>query len=531
MAAPSQKAMRYDRQLRLWGDHGQAALEFAHICLINASATGTEILKNLVLPGVGAVTVVDSKRVTVADVGNNFFVTADSVGSSRAQCAVQLLRELNSEARGNHIDDDFENILKTTPNFFNQFAIVVATELPESSILKLAEVLWKCSVPLLVARSYGLIGYLRIAVPNHEIVESHPDNYHEDLRLDCPFPSLVNYVDNINLDAMDDTKHGNVPYLVVLYKYLQKWRAAHNGEIPKNYREKKEFKEQIREGIRKNEEGVPLDEDNFDEAIQNVNSIINPTRIPAMVQSILDNHACTSITPESNNFWLLARAIREFIANEGGGMLPLRGSIPDMTSSSDMYIELSRVYHAKAREDMEAVAGHLSQLLVSMGKPASSISEIEIKQFCRNSAFLRVLRYRSLKEEHETPNHDQLLMHLENQDSELVYYVLLRAADQFYSLFKFYPGEKDGAFEADVAQMKSMVSSLLQKWGFMSHSIRDDHIIELCRYGGGEMHSIAAFIGGVASQEVIKLITHQFVPFNNTFIYNAATSTSLTVEL
>lgn len=37
--------------VRLWGDHGQEALESAHVCLINASATGTEILKNLVLPG------------------------------------------------------------------------------------------------------------------------------------------------------------------------------------------------------------------------------------------------------------------------------------------------------------------------------------------------------------------------------------------------------------------------------------------------------------------------------------------------
>lgn len=36
---------------RLWGDHGQESLENAHVCLINATATGTEILKNLVLPG------------------------------------------------------------------------------------------------------------------------------------------------------------------------------------------------------------------------------------------------------------------------------------------------------------------------------------------------------------------------------------------------------------------------------------------------------------------------------------------------
>jgi len=42
---------KYDRQLRLWGGAGQKALMEANILLVNASATGTETLKNLVLPG------------------------------------------------------------------------------------------------------------------------------------------------------------------------------------------------------------------------------------------------------------------------------------------------------------------------------------------------------------------------------------------------------------------------------------------------------------------------------------------------
>lgn len=42
---------KYDRQLRLWGSAGQKALMEANILLVNAGATGTETLKNLVLPG------------------------------------------------------------------------------------------------------------------------------------------------------------------------------------------------------------------------------------------------------------------------------------------------------------------------------------------------------------------------------------------------------------------------------------------------------------------------------------------------
>ena len=52
-----------------------------------------------------------------------------------------------------------------------------------------------------------------------------------------------------------------------------------------------------------------------------------------------------------------------------------------------------------------------------------------------------------------------------------------------------------------------------------------------CRYGNSELHSIAAFIGGCAAHETIKLLTSQFVPINNTFIYNAVKQTTTVYEL
>lgn len=55
---------------RLWNDHGQSLLEAAHICLINANALGTEILKSLVLPGIGAFTIIDGNKVTDEDIGS-----------------------------------------------------------------------------------------------------------------------------------------------------------------------------------------------------------------------------------------------------------------------------------------------------------------------------------------------------------------------------------------------------------------------------------------------------------------------------
>lgn len=51
------------------------------------------------------------------------------------------------------------------------------------------------------------------------------------------------------------------------------------------------------------------------------------------------------------------------------------------------------------------------------------------------------------------------------------------------------------------------------------------------RYGGAELHTIGAFVGGVAAQEVIKIVTHQYVPFSNTYIYNGITGRALTIRV
>ena len=57
---------------RIWGEQGQTALEKASICLLNCGPTGSETLKNLVLGGVGSITVIDGSKVELGDLGNNF---------------------------------------------------------------------------------------------------------------------------------------------------------------------------------------------------------------------------------------------------------------------------------------------------------------------------------------------------------------------------------------------------------------------------------------------------------------------------
>ena len=93
LATNSEKSRRYDRQLRLWGDHGQRSLEAASVCLVRATATGCELLKSLVLPGLGAFTIVDERKVGGEDVGNNFFLEREG-GNSIENCWLEFWLEV-----------------------------------------------------------------------------------------------------------------------------------------------------------------------------------------------------------------------------------------------------------------------------------------------------------------------------------------------------------------------------------------------------------------------------------------------------
>lgn len=104
---PTAKQKKYDRQLRLWAASGQQALEDAHILLINSGpgATGVEALKNLILPGVGKYTILDSAIVAEADLGVNFFLDDTTLGASRAEHTCKLLQELNPDVVGHFITE------------------------------------------------------------------------------------------------------------------------------------------------------------------------------------------------------------------------------------------------------------------------------------------------------------------------------------------------------------------------------------------------------------------------------------------
>lgn len=535
MASPSPKSpeqtekhRQYDRQLRLWGDHGQLALENGHVCLINATALGTEALKSLVLPGIGSFTIVDDTNVKEEDVGSNFFLESSSIGQSRATEAVRLLLELNPAVQGYAVPDSPDQLLKEHPDFFHTFTVVIATAISEKTLIQLSQNLWDANIPLILCRSVGFLGSLRIQVKEHTIIEAHPDNQPSDLRLDTPFPSLDKYMEAFDLETMEFKEHAHIPWLVVLYKSLETWRKAHEGRWPLSRREKEQIKDIIRSGIRKDENGIPLGEENFEEALRAVNSSVIQTLLPTDVKDILYDNACINLTQKSSPFWILCSALRGFVESEGGGTLPLRGTLPDMTASTHHYVALQNIYRAKAAADAEAVYRRVQQLVVDLG--AESIGEADVKLICKTASSLCLIRGSSISEEYQSGSKVAAYIgkHLEEPDPMMLHYVLLRGAEKFHAEQCRAPGDWEP--ETDISELKTGVTKLLGEWSCSPLS-KDDHVHEMCRYGGSELHSVSAFMGGCVAQEVIKLVTRQYIPVNNLFIHEATSSNSATFTL
>ena len=53
------------------------------------------------------------------------------------------------------------------------------------------------------------------------------------------------------------------------------------------------------------------------------------------------------------------------------------------------------------------------------------------------------------------------------------------------------------------------------------------YLQEMLRSGAVELHATAAVVGGIASQEITKILTRQYIPITNTLVYDGVTGSGL----
>ncbi|KAF8822975.1 ThiF family protein [Cardiosporidium cionae] len=597
---------KYDRQMRLWGDHGQNRLNESSICILGASAVATESVKNLILPGIKQFTLIEDKVVTKGDIGQNYFLSVEDEGNQRATAVLPKLLELNPAVEGTALvmnpcdlielvynnyffpDGSYRSCFsedgatkitevqtkyqKLDPSatqctqhtsFFEGFSLLICTQLPLKFQMRLGKIAALLHVPLISLNSLGMFASLRIFAKEHVIIQHENRNITNamDLRLNGPFDELESFVDNFCLDELDDVHRAHVPFLILLKKTMQKWRHLSATDFPKTTEEKDLFKTLLLAYCRSSSDA------NASEALKHVHLVFERHEIPLCVQNILeealdrcrggipsfdDSQSTVSRAQKRNNcmkterssielsenekFWWLARAVAAFV--DANKVLPLKGDLPDMTSDTSTYMEIQSIYRKRAMDDILAVKTSLCiDLNHANGKPTSNmphISDDYISFFCRNARQIKIIKYRELVEEYnsQTIQRDAYISEMKDHESLLPWYIIAWAADRFNENFQRYPGCDQVRLNDDVEKLQEEVRLLLQYLHFDDLFTVESKIIKQFAYFGGcEMHTTSAFIGGIAAQEAIKLLSNQFLPLNNTYLWNAIVGRGQALEL
>ena len=534
---------RYDRQLRLWGDVGQRKLARARIAAIGVTPSTMECMKCLVLGGCESFVIIDDgARVDARLAGELFEVSVDDVDGalSAAEVCVRALCALNPDARGRALRASRDTLFVArddeTPEAFADVDVVIAGGLSDAESVALERACANGLTPFVITRACGLFGETRTGALERWATENvTPEGSQtSDLRLMTPWEQLSSYAEmkTCDLERLDAAAFKHVPFVALLLRATMRSGTRDRRAV-------KEALTSMRRG---------MDEENFDEAMANVRYTWTDTgAVPKEVDDVTREAAemknAGKLTLESDKFWFLALALREFIDREG--CLPLEGSIPDMTSTTEAYVELQRLYADKAASDALTVWQRALELAQEVGflQPEDFITERDAKSFCKNSRYVRFMKWKSLDTElYGTTGAAVDALAVDAKDPtkamSVAIFGVLRAADVFAFKHGHRPGvyndmsstmdvcDENERLHADGEELVSLTTTWFTSRGVEAPECVADVAHEVARYGDGQLHAVGAILGGIASQEIIKIITQQYTPMTKRLIYDGVHSTT-----
>ncbi|KAF2142786.1 uncharacterized protein K452DRAFT_225717 [Aplosporella prunicola CBS 121167] len=157
----------YDRQIRLWGVQAQERIRTANVLLISIKALANEVAKNLVLAGIGSLTIVDHETVTEDDLGAQFFIAEGDVGKNRAQAAAPQIQRLNPRVA---VHVDTADIRSKGPEFYQPYDITIATDLDFATLSTIDASTRLSNRPFYAAGAHGFFGYVFADLIAHDYV-------------------------------------------------------------------------------------------------------------------------------------------------------------------------------------------------------------------------------------------------------------------------------------------------------------------------------------------------------------------------
>ncbi|KAG7816007.1 hypothetical protein KL928_004973 [Ogataea angusta] len=137
----------------------------SRVLVVNLTSVGCEIVKNLMLGGIGAITVIDSFKVLHQDLNANFFIDKTQVGQPKVLAAEARIRDLNPRV---NLTVSTDNWQEKPEDFFLSYNLVVATGLDKTQLTRLNAITRKLKIPFYATGTHGLYGYIFVDLIEHE---------------------------------------------------------------------------------------------------------------------------------------------------------------------------------------------------------------------------------------------------------------------------------------------------------------------------------------------------------------------------
>uniref|UniRef100_A0A6T7UQZ2 THIF-type NAD/FAD binding fold domain-containing protein n=1 Tax=Pyramimonas obovata TaxID=1411642 RepID=A0A6T7UQZ2_9CHLO len=164
-ALTEEQAAVYDRQIRVWGVETQQRLGNARVLFVGCTGVVAETCKNVVLAGIGSVTLLDDRAVASANEPGNFLVTCDAdPGGSVAQASVQVLKEMNPMVKIEAIKGPIEAL---PIEVFKSFDVIVSSGVSLDAQEKLNRVCRERGVKFLATSCHSSCGYFFFDLLQH----------------------------------------------------------------------------------------------------------------------------------------------------------------------------------------------------------------------------------------------------------------------------------------------------------------------------------------------------------------------------
>ncbi|MCB0720814.1 MAG: ThiF family adenylyltransferase [Ignavibacteriae bacterium] len=190
---------RYSRlDIITWWDRN--VLSSAHIMVVGCGALGNEIIKNLVMLGIGNIYLVDMDAVEKSNLTRSVLFRKEDEGKSKAETAAIRAKEINDEVNIHYFDG---SIYELGLGIFKKMDIVICGLDNREARLFVNQSCWKVSTPWIDGAIEVLNGIARMFIP--------PDGVDYESTMTETDYKLLNYRKSCLLLGIDDIEQGKIP--------------------------------------------------------------------------------------------------------------------------------------------------------------------------------------------------------------------------------------------------------------------------------------------------------------------------------